>query len=217
MASPASSASQVNSLPLSHPGSPVHMRPHVYSFWEGDIRDGTFWKRRARAQVGAGLGSPLASRPWGGMYGGGQSVVQGIPPVGLGLQGLRMSSGSRPSVLTWTWVGPISHRRLPPGDPRGSRAQGSNSTRLLWAAAAACRLGPSCSLLASAAPPCTTTWAALHPSCWPLRPKRAGKWGRPPQPPLALNEGPTPQPAKSPQLALSWGRGLKSRSCNHRA
>lgn len=87
---------------------------------EGGIRDGTFWETRPRARVGTGLGSLLASRPWGGMYGGGQSVVQGIPPVGLGLQGLRMSSSSRLSVFTWIWVGPVSHSRLPPGDqPRG--------------------------------------------------------------------------------------------------
>ena len=159
MASPASSASQVNSLLLSRTRSPVHMRPHVPSFWEGGIRDGTFWETRARARVGVGLGSLLASRLWGGMYGGGQSVVQGIPPVGLGLQGLRMSRGSRLSVLTWTWVGPVSHRWLPPGDsqgpePRAPTAQGCSGLQLLPA-----------------------VWGPAVP-CWPQPPRLAQPPGR---------------------------------------
>lgn len=42
--------------------------------------------------------------------------------------------------------------------------------------------------------------------------------GRPPHSPqqLAVRGGPTPQPAKSPFLALSWPRGLKARPCNCR-
>ena len=87
-------------------------------------------------------------------------------------------------------------------------------------------LGCSCCLpsgaqLFSAAPPCTTTWAALHPSCWPLRPKRAGKWGRPPQPPpVACPEWRPYSPAsQEPTASFELGEGpqvevMQSQSLN---
>ena len=188
---------------------------------EGGIRDGTFWETRPRARVGTGLGSLLASRPWGGMYGGGQSVVQGIPPVGLGLQGLRMSSSSRLSVFTWIWVGPVSHSRLPPGDQPRGLSPGLQQHKAALGCSCCLPSGAQLFPAASAAPPCTTTWAALHPSCWPLRPKRAGKWGRPPQPaPVACPEWRPYSPAsQEPTASFELGEGpqvevMQSQSLN---
>lgn len=91
--------------------------------------------------------------------------------LGLGLQGLGMLSSSRPSAHAWTRDCPLPHSHSLLGTPEPQLPAGGCSVLQLPPT----RLGPSCCLPASAAPPRTTTWAALRPSCWTLRPRRAGK------------------------------------------
>lgn len=177
---------------------------------EEGIRDGTFWETRPRGRVGTGLQDTAGQQALGRMYGGGQSVVQD-PTCWTGPSGSQDVQQLQTQCLYLDMVRPYPGRKLPPqGSAQGPEPQGSSSTRLLWAAAAAV-WGP--------AVPCWPQPPRLAqppgrlciPAAGPLRPKRAGKWGGPPQPaPVACPEW-RPYSTASQEPTASFELGGASR------